>query len=63
MIRYICGKCGFVLYESRCAVEPEKIIAMYDGVCPRCGKKLENPANNWKINIRVVRKNTVPRSR
>ncbi|MEM4020372.1 MAG: hypothetical protein QXG57_09110 [Thermofilaceae archaeon] len=63
MIRYVCGNCGFVLYEFKVEnggrgftniLEPGCIIEMYSGVCPRCGKKLEPvTTENWRERIRV----------
>ncbi|MEM4557869.1 MAG: hypothetical protein QW251_03655 [Desulfurococcaceae archaeon] len=63
-IKYICGNCGYVLYEfSRTGssiglLSPRDIAKMYKNACPRCGKELTmpNPAT-WKhhIIVKVIR--------
>jgi len=47
---YRCSNCGFVLYvftrvgeTTRGISSPGSVIALYGGVCPRCGKPLRLP--------------------
>ena len=47
-IRYICKKCRFILYEYKRVQwpglpSPSDIISLFNGKCPRCGRKLEPP--------------------
>lgn len=61
MIRYVCGNCGYVLYEyrtnTRCYAglpSPRYVYSKHNGVCPRCGKRLEPPTpENWRERIVV----------
>ncbi|MEM4847790.1 MAG: hypothetical protein QW794_08545 [Thermosphaera sp.] len=65
MLRYICGNCGFVLYEYRVSTigvpSPVDVLAVYKGRCPRCGKLLE-PASfdNWRERVRVSPRVWIP---
>ena len=63
-IRYICKKCGFVLYEfkgigdPRGLLMPVQVIHMYGYVCPKCGRKLEfNVDEDWRGKVIVKKKN------
>ncbi|MEM4430220.1 MAG: hypothetical protein QXM08_03590 [Thermofilaceae archaeon] len=65
VVRYICGSCGFVLYEFRydrknavAMRTPAEIISKYKGVCPRCGKRLEFRIEEWRERIRVEKSRT-----
>jgi len=51
-VRYVCKKCGYVLYDSETKQvfkrsyglpTPTEVIAKYFGECPRCGHRLEKP--------------------
>lgn len=59
MIRYICGSCGYVLYEFKSTrgnyagiIEPRRIAEMYNFKCPRCGKKLEPPRDKLQVVVK-----------
>ncbi|MEM4846458.1 MAG: hypothetical protein QW794_01705 [Thermosphaera sp.] len=65
VVRYVCGGCGYVLYEFRydrgstaAMRTPAEVIRTYRGVCPRCGKKLEFSVSEWRERIRVERAKT-----
>jgi RNase P subunit RPR2 len=38
--RVICHGCSHVLYEGLELRPPDEIIQQYNGVCPKCGRKL-----------------------
>ncbi len=55
---YRCSRCGYPLYvfprvgwNSYGVPTPSEVIAMYDGVCPACGKPLRKPSPS---SIRVL---------
>ncbi len=47
-----CGNCGEVLYEGNDLKPPEEIVKQYNGLCPKCGKKLS--FDPTKIDISVL---------
>lgn len=36
----LCDKCGEILYQGNELKSPEEIHQMYNGTCPKCGRKL-----------------------
>jgi len=36
----LCDECGEVLYQGSDLKSPEEIHLMYNGKCPKCGRKL-----------------------
>lgn len=36
----LCDECGEVLYQGSDLKSPEEIHLMYNGRCPKCGRKL-----------------------
>ena len=68
MIKVVCEKCGYVLYEGMFIGEiPAKrmktvsfyewLNVMYNGKCPNCGRKL--PVEPKKIVIKTKKSNCV----
>jgi hypothetical protein len=63
-VKYKCRQCGFILYEYSKDIgnkkywglpTPSDIAVMYDGVCPRCGKKLNTNPTKDDVIIRPVK--------
>ncbi|MEM1831901.1 MAG: hypothetical protein QXJ97_10275 [Desulfurococcaceae archaeon] len=56
-IKYICGNCGYTLYEfgrtgSTLGLISPEVIARINKVCPSCGKPLEYPTvSEWRSRI------------
>jgi len=38
--RVICHGCNHVLYDGTELKPPDEILHQYEGICPKCGKKL-----------------------
>jgi len=38
--RVVCHGCNHVLYEGTELKPPDEILHQYEGICPKCGKKL-----------------------
>ncbi len=38
--RVVCHGCSHILYEGTELKPPDEILHQYEGVCPKCGKKL-----------------------
>jgi len=59
VLRYVCSRCGYVLYEFRKdkedyrgILEPQEVAALYRGVCPNCFKRLETNVTIDKVRIK-----------
>lgn len=48
-----CRGCGNILYEDNDLVPPDEIIRKHNGVCPKCGRKLEFSADQIEIRKHV----------
>ncbi|MEM1832377.1 MAG: hypothetical protein QXJ97_12720 [Desulfurococcaceae archaeon] len=60
-IKYICGNCGYVLYEFKKSslglLSPATVSMMYKGKCPQCGKQLLSPTyETWKGKIIISKR-------
>jgi DNA-directed RNA polymerase subunit RPC12/RpoP len=51
----LCDGCGEILYQGDDLKSPEEIYQMYNGVCPKCGRKLLLIPQ--KVKVLPVRKN------
>jgi len=38
--RVVCHGCRHILYEGPELKPPDEVIHLYEGKCPKCGKKL-----------------------
>jgi len=47
--KIICGECGIALYEGLELETPIETIQRHNGVCPKCGKKLDYNCDNVRI--------------
>jgi len=47
--RVLCDDCGEILYEGDDLKSPEEIHQMYNGKCPKCGRKLSLMPRKVKI--------------
>jgi hypothetical protein len=64
-VRYRCKQCGFILYEYNEDIgrrkywgvpTPSDIAGIYNGVCPRCGRKLNTKPTRDDIIVRLAGK-------
>jgi len=62
-IRYICKKCGFILYEfknirgSQGLLTPLQVAHMYGYICPKCGRRIEfKEDEDWRGRIIIKNK-------
>ena len=60
-IRYVCSRCGFVLYEYsrprqdyKGILTPEEVWILHAGKCPRCGKPINTKPNVDDVTIEIV---------
>lgn len=59
-IKYICGNCGYILYEFKKSslglLPPATIVELHKGKCPNCGKQLKyDLLQEWRERI-IIRK-------
>ncbi len=51
IIVFVCGGCGLELFRQLSGyfgLDPRRVVKLYGGRCPRCGKKLEVFADRLK---------------
>jgi hypothetical protein len=52
MIVFVCSGCGLELFRytgRSIRLDPKRIVKLYVGKCPSCGKKLEVPGGRLKF--------------
>jgi hypothetical protein len=48
-LKVTCAECNHMLYEGDILKSPQDIIKKFDGLCPRCNRKLSFEANAISI--------------
>jgi hypothetical protein len=52
IIVFVCSGCGLELFRhvsSPLRPDPRRVVKLYGGKCPRCGRKLETPGGGLKF--------------
>jgi hypothetical protein len=52
VIVFVCGGCGLELFTYGGGfhrLDPKRVVRLYGGKCPRCGKRLEVPGGRLKF--------------
>ena len=47
--KIVCSACKTILYEGLELESPSEIIQRHNGICPKCGRKLDYKSNNVKF--------------
>jgi hypothetical protein len=52
IVVFVCGGCGLELFRHTSGFlrpDPKRVVKLYGGRCPRCGRKLEVPGGRLKF--------------
>jgi DNA-directed RNA polymerase subunit RPC12/RpoP len=52
IVVFVCGGCGLELFRHASGFlrpDPSRVVKLFGGRCPRCGKKLEVPGGRLKF--------------